>query len=78
MTVVLVIGGIWLVLLALFVCLLAAAARADRELERAHARARVPSRPRLRALNGGAQLSAVSASSGKPTALAGRSSRSPL
>jgi hypothetical protein len=38
----------------------------------------VPSRPRLRALNGGAQLSAVSASSGKPTALAGRSSRSPL
>jgi hypothetical protein len=81
MSVVVLAAGIWLGLLFGFVCLLAAAGRADRALERAHrpSHPRVPSRPRLRVLRGGPQVStSSSSSSGKPTALAGRSSRSPL
>jgi hypothetical protein len=65
--------GIWFALLTLFVCVLAAAGRADRAAE--HAPARNPGRPRLRLLHGGAQDSSVS---GNRTALAGRSSRNPL
>jgi hypothetical protein len=77
--VVLLVATIWLGLLVVVLSLLTAAARADRELEAARVSARaVPSRPRLRALPGGAHVSGASSSSGKPTALAGRSSRSPL
>jgi hypothetical protein len=64
-------AAVWLVLLVVVVCVCAIAGRADRELEPAR------TEPRLRVLPGGGQPP-VSSSSGKPTALAGRSSRNPL
>src|SRR5262249_14252979 len=69
MTLLLTIGAVWLGLVLCFCCLLALAARAGR----AAARARVPSRPRLQLLAGGAQDSSSSR-----TSLGSRSSRSPL
>jgi hypothetical protein len=71
-------AGIWLALIACFCCMLAAASRADRALERPRPapRPRPEAGPRLRLIAGGAQDSA--ASSGNRTALAGRSSRRPL
>lgn len=70
--------GAWLALLTLFCCVLVAAGRADRELERSRPAVRGPMRPRLRLLPGGAQDSSEASSSGNRTAVAGRSSRSPL
>jgi hypothetical protein len=76
MTLLLAGAGIWVALLAFFCCLLAAAGRTDRALERSRPPMGGPVRPRLRPLRGGAQDSPVS--SGNRTALAGRSSRRPL
>jgi hypothetical protein len=70
-------AGIWIALLAFFCCLLAAAARGDRDLERSRPPKREPVQPRLQMLRGGAQDSPA-ASSGNRTALAGKSSRRPL
>jgi hypothetical protein len=76
MTLLLAGAGAWIALLMLFCCVLAVASRADRELERSQPAVRGPERPRLRLLPGGLQDSSVS--SGNRTALAARSSRSPL
>jgi hypothetical protein len=73
MTLLLTIAAVWLGLVLCFCCLLALAARADRAFERAAARARVPSRPRLELFAGGAQDSSSSR-----TSVGSRSSRSPL
>ena len=78
MTLLLAGAGVWIALLTLFICVLAVAARADRELERSRPPMRGPVRPRLRLLPGGAQDSSEASSSGNRTALAARSSRRPL
>jgi hypothetical protein len=73
MSLLLTIAVAWLGLVFCFCCLLALAARADRAFERAAARARRPSRPRLQLLAGGVQDSSSSR-----TSIGSRSSRSPL